>query len=62
MPRLGAFVDRYELTVGHERRKDPQLAARAEDQSERQQVWVTDPPGQENLILGRETIKGDIQR
>ncbi len=39
------------LTVAHERTQHPELTARAEHQSRRQQVWVTQPSGQQNLIL-----------
>lgn len=39
------------LTVAHERRQHPELTARAEHQSGRQQVWVTEQSGQQNLIL-----------
>lgn len=46
------------LTVGHERREDPQLAAGAEDQARGQQVGVTEQPGQQNLVLGFETQSG----
>lgn len=46
------------LTVGHERREDPQLAAGAEDQARGQQVGVTEQPGQQNLVLGIETQSG----
>ena len=43
------------LTVGHERRQDPELAAGAEDEARGQQVWVAEEPGQENLVLRFQT-------
>ncbi len=50
--RKRAFCEfQVTLTVAHERTQHPELTARAEHQSRRQQVWVTEPSGQQNLIL-----------
>ncbi len=50
--RKRAFCEfQVTLTVAHERTQHPEWQHELEHQSRRQQVWVTQPSGQQNLIL-----------